>query len=124
VRWQQLFPFVGLAVLGVSLAVSLVSVIGLAKAVSPSIEAGIHAIGAPRASIGIAVALIVLLAESAAAIRAALANRLQTSMNLALGSALATIGLTVRSSSASASPSTSRSCSASRRRTSCCSRWS
>jgi Ca2+:H+ antiporter len=37
----------------------------------------------------------VLLPESAAAIRAALANRLQTSMNLALGSALATIGLTV-----------------------------
>ena len=77
------------------LLVSLVSVIGLAKAVSPSIETGIRAIGAPRAAIGIAVALIVLLPESAAAIRAALANRLQTSMNLALGSALATIGLTV-----------------------------
>jgi Ca2+:H+ antiporter len=77
------------------LLVSLVSVIGLAKAVSPSIEAGVHAVSAPRAAIGIAVALIVLLPESAAAIRAALANRLQTSMNLALGSALATIGLTV-----------------------------
>ena len=77
------------------LVVSLVSVIGLAKAISPSIEAAVHAAGAPRAAIGIVVALIVLLPESAAAIRAALANRLQTSMNLALGSALATIGLTV-----------------------------
>jgi Ca2+:H+ antiporter len=77
------------------LLVSLVGVIGLAKAISPAIEAAVNALGAPRASIGIFVALIVLLPESTAAIRAALANRLQTSMNLALGSALATIGLTV-----------------------------
>jgi Ca2+:H+ antiporter len=77
------------------LLVSLVSVIGLAKAISPWIEATVQAAGAPRTAIGIVVALIVLLPESAAAIRAALANRLQTSMNLALGSALATIGLTV-----------------------------
>jgi Ca2+:H+ antiporter len=77
------------------LLVSLVSVIGLAKAISPWIEATVRAAGAPRTAIGIVVALIVLLPESAAAIRAALANRLQTSMNLALGSALATIGLTV-----------------------------
>jgi Ca2+:H+ antiporter len=79
----------------VLLLVSLAAVIGLAKAISPTIEAAVHAFGAPRAAIGIAVALIVLLPESTAAIRAALANRLQTSMNLALGSALATIGLTV-----------------------------
>ena len=79
----------------VLLLVGLVAVIGLAKAISPTIEAAVHAFGAPRAAIGIAVALIVLLPESIAAIRAALANRLQTSLNLALGSALATIGLTV-----------------------------
>ena len=77
------------------LLASLVAVIGLAKAISPTIEAAVEAFDAPRAAIGIAVALIVLLPESTAAIRAALANRLQTSMNLALGSALATIGLTV-----------------------------
>ena len=77
------------------LLVSLAAVIGLAKAISPTIEAAVHALGAPRAAIGIAVALIVLLPESTAAIRAALADRLQTSLNLALGSALATIGLTV-----------------------------
>jgi Ca2+:H+ antiporter len=45
--------------------------------------------------VGIAIALLVLLPETWSAIRAALANRLQTSMNLALGSALASIGLTV-----------------------------
>jgi Ca2+:H+ antiporter len=77
------------------LLVSLTAVIGLAKAISSTIEAGVTAIGAPRASIGIAIALIVLLPESTAALRAALANRLQTSLNLALGSALASIGLTV-----------------------------
>jgi Ca2+:H+ antiporter len=77
------------------LLVSLMVVIGLARAISPRIEYAVHAFGAPRAAIGIVVALIVLLPESTAAVRAALANRLQTSMNLALGSALATIGLTV-----------------------------
>jgi Ca2+:H+ antiporter len=77
------------------LLASLVAVIGLAKAVSPTIETAVTALDLPRAAIGIAVALIVLLPESVAAIRAALADRLQTSLNLALGSALATIGLTV-----------------------------
>ena len=77
------------------LLVSLVGVVGLAKALSPSIEAGVRAAGAPDAVIGIAIALLVLLPETVAAVRAARANRLQTSMNLALGSALATIGLTI-----------------------------
>ena len=53
--------------------------------------------------VGIAIALLVLLPETVAAIRAALANRLQTSMNLALGSALASIGLTIPASSRVAS---------------------
>jgi len=77
------------------LLVSLVGVVGLAKVLSPSIEAGVRAIGAPDAVVGIAIALVVLLPETLAAVRAAAANRLQTSMNLALGSALATIGLTI-----------------------------
>jgi Ca2+:H+ antiporter len=77
------------------LLVSLVGVVGLAKVLSPSIEAGVKAIGAPDAVVGIAIALVVLLPETLAAVRAAAANRLQTSMNLALGSALATIGLTI-----------------------------
>jgi Ca2+:H+ antiporter len=77
------------------LLVSLVGVVGLAKVLSPHIEAAVEAAGAPEAVIGIAIAMLVLLPETVAAVRAARANRLQTSMNLALGSALATIGLTV-----------------------------
>jgi Ca2+:H+ antiporter len=70
-------------------------VVGLAKQLSPAIEAAVAAAGAPKAVIGIAIAMLVLLPETWAAVRAALANRLQTSMNLALGSALASIGLTI-----------------------------
>jgi len=77
------------------LVVSLVAVVGLAKMLSPTIERAIAAAGAPRTVIGIAIALLVLLPETWAAVRAARANRLQTSMNLALGSALASIGLTI-----------------------------
>jgi Ca2+:H+ antiporter len=77
------------------LLVALVSVVGLAKQLSPTIEAAVAAAGAPKAVIGIAIALLVLLPETWAAVRAARADRLQTSMNLALGSALASIGLTI-----------------------------
>jgi Ca2+:H+ antiporter len=77
------------------LLVSLVGVVGLAKVLSPTIEAAVRGAGAPDAVIGIAIAMLVLLPETVAAVRAARANRLQTSMNLALGSALATIGLTI-----------------------------
>jgi Ca2+:H+ antiporter len=77
------------------LIVALVAVVGLAKSLSPVIERMIAAAGAPQATIGIAIALLVLLPETVAAIRAALADRLQTSLNLALGSALASIGLTI-----------------------------
>lgn len=77
------------------LLLSLVAVVGLAKALSPMIEVGIAAAGAPKAVVGILIAAVVLLPESFAAYKAARANRLQTAMNLALGSALATIGLTI-----------------------------
>ena len=74
---------------------ALVAVVGLAKDLSPWIESAVDRAGWPPAVVGIAIALLVLMPESLAAVRAALADRLQTSMNLALGSALATIGLTV-----------------------------
>lgn len=77
------------------LLLSLVAVVGLAKQLSPTIEAAVSAAGAPKSVIGIAIALLVLLPETWAAVRAARADRLQTSMNLALGSALASIGLTI-----------------------------
>jgi Ca2+:H+ antiporter len=79
----------------VLLAVSLVAVVLLAKSFSVVVDAGAAAIGAPPAFSGIVVALLVLLPESVAAISAARHNQLQTSINLSLGSALATISLTV-----------------------------
>lgn len=80
---------------GILLLISLVAVVLLAKALSPSIELAIETMGAPRAVVGIAIALLVLLPEGVAATRAAIDNRLQTSLNLSLGSALASIGLTI-----------------------------
>ena len=78
-----------------ALLVCLVSVVGLAKLLSPTLEAFVSIIGAPQAVVGIIIAALVLMPESISAFRAARANQLQTSMNLALGSALASIGLTI-----------------------------
>jgi Ca2+:H+ antiporter len=77
------------------LLLSLVAVVGLAKLVSPSIEAGVAAVGFPNSFVGVIIALLVLLPESIAAVRAARRNRIQTSINLGLGSAMASIGLTI-----------------------------
>jgi len=79
----------------VLLIVSLIVVVGLAELLSPTIEAGVEAAGAPKTIVGIAIAMLVLLPEGFAAVRAAKANRLQGSLNLALGSALASIGLSI-----------------------------
>jgi len=83
------------SVSGVLLILSLMTVVGLAELLSPAIERGVEAAGAPKTIVGIAIALLVLLPEGFAAVRAARANRLQSSLNLALGSALASIGLTI-----------------------------
>jgi Ca2+:H+ antiporter len=80
--------------LGLLLA-SLVAVVGLAKALTPAVESGIARLEVPKAVVGIVIATLVLLPEGLAALRAARANRLQTSLNLALGSALASIALTI-----------------------------
>jgi len=77
------------------LLISLIVVVGLAEALNPAIEAGVKAAGAPKTIVGIAIAMLVLLPEGYAAVRAARANRLQSSLNLALGSGLASIGLTI-----------------------------
>jgi Ca2+:H+ antiporter len=77
------------------LLVSLGAVVGLAKKLSPTIERAVVAAEAPRTVVGIVIATLVLLPETWAAVRAARANRLQSSMNLAVGSALASTGLTV-----------------------------
>ncbi|MFM7316808.1 MAG: calcium:proton antiporter [bacterium] len=77
------------------LAMSLLAVVGLADELSPAIERGIDAAGLPHAVVGLAIALLVLMPEMASAFRAAYRNRMQVSFNLAFGSALATIGLTI-----------------------------
>ncbi|MFD6418649.1 calcium:proton antiporter [Streptomyces sp. NPDC060194] len=79
----------------VLLLVALVTVVGNAKLVSPTIENGVESAGLPYAVVGVVIALMVLLPETLAAARAARRDRMQTSLNLAYGSAIASIGLTV-----------------------------
>ena len=77
------------------LLVALVAVVGLAKLESAPIEAGVAAIGAPASAVGVVIAMLVLLPETLAAVRNARRDRVQSSINLALGSAIASIGLTI-----------------------------
>ncbi|GGW89423.1 ionic transporter y4hA [Streptomyces malachitofuscus] len=77
------------------LGLALIGVVGLAKGVSPTIESGVEAAGLPHSVVGVIIALLVLLPETIAAVRAARRDQVQTSMNLALGSAMASIGLTI-----------------------------
>ncbi len=77
------------------LVLSLFVVIGLAKVESPGIESVLDWLGLPLSFVGLVIASIVLLPEGIAAVRAARRRRIQTSLNLAYGSALASIGLTI-----------------------------
>ena len=77
------------------LLVSLIAVVGLAKTLSPTIEQAVLSAGLPVAFVGVIIALVVLLPEGIASIRAARLGRVQTSLNLAFGSAMASIGLTI-----------------------------
>jgi Ca2+:H+ antiporter len=77
------------------LLVALVAVVGLAKIESPAIEDAVSAVGAPPSAVGVVIALLVLLPETLAAFRNARRDRVQTSFNLAFGSAMASIGLTI-----------------------------
>jgi Ca2+:H+ antiporter len=77
------------------LLVALVAVVGDAKAVSPAIESAVRSAGLPPSVVGVVIALLVLLPETLAAVRAARRDRVQTSLNLALGSSMASIGLTI-----------------------------
>jgi Ca2+:H+ antiporter len=77
------------------LIVALVAVVGLAKITSPAIEDAVERVGAPPSAVGVVIALLVLLPETLAAVCNARHGRVQTSFNLALGSAMASIGLTI-----------------------------
>ena len=77
------------------LLVALVAVVGLAKVESPAIEEAVAALNLPQSFVGVVIALLVLMPETLAAANAARRNRIQVSLNLALGSAMASIGLTI-----------------------------
>lgn len=77
------------------LLLSLVAVVGLAKVTSPVVQGFVDDRGLPQMMVAISIALIVLLPESISAFKAARYGRTQTSLNLAYGSALASIGLTI-----------------------------
>jgi Ca2+:H+ antiporter len=79
----------------VLLLVALVAVVGLAKVLSPTLERAVGDAGLPYAVVGVTIALLVLLPESISAVRSARRGRMQASMNLAYGSAMASIGLTI-----------------------------
>ncbi len=79
----------------VLLIICLAVVIFMAKGLSPVIENFVENIGAPRELVGVIIASVVLLPEGLAAIRAAKNNQIQSSINLGLGSALASVGLTI-----------------------------
>jgi Ca2+:H+ antiporter len=77
------------------LVAALVAVVGLTKVLSPTIEDTVQALGFPYAFVGVVIALLVLMPESISAVRAAALDNVQTSLNLAYGSAMASIGLTI-----------------------------
>lgn len=77
------------------LVICLAVVVFMAKSLSPAIEGMVEEVGAPQSLVGVIIAGVVLLPEGLAAIRAARKDQIQSSLNLALGSALASIGLTI-----------------------------
>jgi Ca2+:H+ antiporter len=77
------------------LGVALVDVVGLAKVESHPLENAVDAVGLPHAFVGVVIATLVLLPEGISAVRAAARDRVQVSLNLAYGSAMASIGLTI-----------------------------
>jgi Ca2+:H+ antiporter len=77
------------------LITALVAVVGLAKIESPAIGKALAAVGAPPSAVGVVIAVLVLMPETIAAVRNAQRDRVQISFNLALGSAMASIGLTI-----------------------------
>jgi Ca2+:H+ antiporter len=77
------------------LVACLVAVVGLSKTLSPNLKDLVSSLGAPASTVGVLIAVLVLAPETVAAVRAAAADRLQTSMNLAVGSGMASIGLTI-----------------------------
>lgn len=77
------------------LIMALIAVVGDAKLVSPALESTVAKAGLPQSVVGVVIAVLVLAPETVTAVRAARRDRMQTSLNLAFGSAIASIGLTI-----------------------------
>jgi Ca2+:H+ antiporter len=80
---------------GALLVLYILPIVLLSKKIALPIDYGVRVLGAPAALVGLLVAVLILAPESLAAVRAALANQLQRSVNLLLGSVLASISLTI-----------------------------
>ncbi|WP_180898034.1 calcium:proton antiporter [Martelella soudanensis] len=83
------------AISAVMLPVSLLVVILLAEALSHPLDLAISSAGLPHALVGVVIAALVLLPEGISSVQAAARNRIQQSINLVLGSALASIGMSI-----------------------------
>ncbi len=92
--WPETHSMRQLAISGLLLLVALVAIVMLSKKFAVVVELGREAVGAPAPVTGLIVAILILLPEGVAALQAARKDALQKSLNLALGSALATIGMT------------------------------
>jgi Ca2+:H+ antiporter len=79
----------------VTLLVTLVPIVLMSKYIAMPVDLGIEQIGLPAELGGILIAVLVLSPEGLSAMRAALDNQLQRAVNVCLGLALATIGLTI-----------------------------
>lgn len=85
----------GLAAATLGLLLALLPVVLLAEHLGAAIDLAIERTRAPAALGGVVIASLVLFPEALGAYRAALADRMQRAVNICLGSALATIGLTI-----------------------------
>lgn len=83
-----------LAISAALLLFALAAIVMLSKKFAVIVELGRVAVGAPPQATGLVVAMLILLPEGIAAVQAARRDALQKALNLALGSALATIGMT------------------------------
>ncbi len=90
-------PVSGTAALAaaVLLAASLAGIMLLADALAPAVQAVVLGAGLPQEFVSVIIAAVVLLPEGTSAIRAAREDRLQAGLNFALGSAIASTGLTI-----------------------------
>lgn len=78
-----------------TLLLSMLPIILLSKHMAQIVNYGISTLDAPQALGGFLVAIVVLSPEAMSAARSALENKMQRTVNISLGSALSTIGLTI-----------------------------